>query len=195
MQGADVREIQSALARSGAGVVVDGVFGPGTKLAVERFQRVNGLAVDGLVGEQTRSRLLQRVLRLTTPLMTGNDVATVQQQLRAKGVTVTVDGVFGPGTRQAVEQFQRHAGLLVDGVVGPQTRNLLSARTLSLTYPNLQGEDVAAVQRALTRSGISVTVDGIFGPGTDWGVKQFQARNNLTADGIVGLRTWGRLGL
>lgn len=195
LQGADVREIQTALARTGAGVVVDGVFGPATKLAVERFQQVNGLPVDGVMGPVTRSRLLQRVLYLATPLMAGDDVRTLQQQLEAQGMAVTVDGVFGPGTQAAVQAFQRSVGLGVDGVVGPKTRRLLNTRLLKLSFPNLQGNDVIAVQKALTRSGISVTIDGIFGPGTDWAVKQFQARNHLIADGMVGPRTYTRLGL
>jgi peptidoglycan hydrolase-like protein with peptidoglycan-binding domain/GH24 family phage-related lysozyme (muramidase) len=195
LQGLDVQEIQTALARTGAGVVVDGVFGPATKLAVERFQQVNGLPVDGVVGPVTRSRLLQRVLYLANPMMTGDDVRTLQQQLQAQGIAVTVDGVFGPGTQAAVQTFQRSAGLFVDGVVGPKTRSLLNTRLLKLTFPNLQGNDVIAVQKALTRAGIPVTIDGTFGPGTDWAVKQFQARNHLIADGVVGPRTYTRLGL
>jgi peptidoglycan hydrolase-like protein with peptidoglycan-binding domain len=31
----------------------DGVFGPGTKASVEAFQRYSGVAVDGVVGDQT----------------------------------------------------------------------------------------------------------------------------------------------
>ncbi|MEB3269332.1 MAG: peptidoglycan-binding protein [Leptolyngbya sp.] len=195
LQGPDVREIQTALARTGAGVVTDGVFGPATKLAVERYQQVNGLPVDGVVGPVTRSRLLQRVLYLATPPMTGDDVKTLQQQLRTQGISVTLDGVFGPSTDTAVKTFQRYAGVLVDGIVGPRTRSLLSARPLKLTYPNLQGADVTALQKALTRAGLAVTIDGVFGPSTDWAVKQFQTRHYLLADGIVGPRTYAKLGL
>ena len=34
---------------------------------------------------------------------------------------LTIDGVFGPGTTQAVRQYQSLAGLAPDGVVGEQT--------------------------------------------------------------------------
>ncbi len=37
--------------------VVDGIFGPKTKSAVEQFQEVNGLVVDGMVGSQTWSAI------------------------------------------------------------------------------------------------------------------------------------------
>jgi peptidoglycan hydrolase-like protein with peptidoglycan-binding domain len=48
---------------------------------------------------------------------------------------------------------------------------------------------VKAVQTAL---GI-IPVDGKFGPQTDAKVKQWQAANGLTADGIVGPQTWAKL--
>jgi GH24 family phage-related lysozyme (muramidase) len=53
LSGEDVRAIQQGLARAGIAVVVDGFFGTGTQLAVERYQKINGLTVDGVVGEVT----------------------------------------------------------------------------------------------------------------------------------------------
>ncbi len=53
----------------------------------------------------------------------GDAVRSLQRQLKKYGyLSGRVDGVFGPQTRRAVMNFQRHHGLLVDGVVGPQTR-------------------------------------------------------------------------
>ena len=36
---------------------MDGIFGPKTEQAVRYFQRVNGLAVDGIVGRQTAAAI------------------------------------------------------------------------------------------------------------------------------------------
>ena len=38
-----------------------------------------------------------------------------------------------------------------------------------------------------------VAMDGIFGPETDRAVRRFQEYNGLTADGVVGNRTWERM--
>lgn len=51
----------------------------------------------------------------------GAAVTELQQLLNAKGINITVDGVFGDATRVAVVQFQQQNGLVADGIVGPQT--------------------------------------------------------------------------
>lgn len=42
--------------------------------------------------------------------------------------TLALDGEFGPGTKDAVEDFQRKYGLLADGEVGPKTMMRLSSQ-------------------------------------------------------------------
>mmetsp|Transcript_13726 Transcript_13726/g.39035 ORF Transcript_13726/g.39035 Transcript_13726/m.39035 type:complete len:505 (+) Transcript_13726:201-1715(+) len=53
--------------------------------------------------------------------------------------------------------------------------------------------NVRALQHLLNGNGQSVTVDGLFGSGTDAAVKVFQNANGLTVDGIVGAATWSAL--
>lgn len=67
-----------------------------------------------------------RVLRLTTPYMRGEDVSLIQNLLGQVGHSVSQDGVFGPQTARAVKQFQRQRGLVTDGIVGPATWGALT---------------------------------------------------------------------
>lgn len=99
-----VRRVQDALNDIiGAGLVVDGVFGPRTRAAVEAFQNRFRLGVDGVVGPKTWTALVQGLL-----LKHGFDPHGI-------------DGVFGPDTTTATRDFQQREGLEVDGIVGPAT--------------------------------------------------------------------------
>jgi peptidoglycan hydrolase-like protein with peptidoglycan-binding domain len=95
-----------------------------------------------------------------------------------------------------------------DGGFGPQTENALNKtsakgfakapwdskpRALRLTRPRVEGSDVLRLQEALKKAGFNLVADGEFGPGTDQAVKQFQQKQGLTADGIVGPATLGKL--
>ena len=53
-----------------------------------------------------------------------------------------------------------------------------------------RGTDVITLQKKL-----NLHQDGIFGPLTEEAVKEFQKSNGLTIDGIVGAKTWAKLGV
>lgn len=57
----------------------------------------------------------------------------------------------------------------------------------------LSGEDVLLVQRRLARLGYDPGPEGPYGARTATAVAQFQARNDLPADGAVSQQTWCRL--
>ena len=59
----------------------------------------------------------------------GKDVRTLQGLLNKLGNRLVVDGKFGPVTRDAVIDFQNHAGLTPDGMVGDKTWSVLQQRT------------------------------------------------------------------
>ena len=68
-------------------------------------------------------------------------------------------------------------------------------RSLYLSDPMMYGGDVLQLQKRLYELGYTGvgTPDGWFGPKTDEAVRQFQERNNLVVDGIVGSITWTQL--
>jgi N-acetylmuramoyl-L-alanine amidase len=59
---------------------------------------------------------------LGAPNLRGDDVAELQAMLARLGFDCgRVDGIFGPGTLRALEDFQRNCGLYDDGICGPDT--------------------------------------------------------------------------
>lgn len=55
----------------------------------------------------------------------GPDVIELQERLNKLGYGVSIDGVFGRGTENAIKQLQKDNNLTIDGVVGPKTRAFL----------------------------------------------------------------------
>lgn len=122
-------------------------------------------------------------------------VQTLQYLLRAQGHTVSVDGIFGPGTEAAVRAFQTSRHLALDGLVGARTWGALIIQVSS----GSTGEAVRGVQEEFQFRNLSgdpsqgIQVDGIFGPRTDAAIRGFQLALQLVVDGIVGPLTWRAL--
>jgi N-acetylmuramoyl-L-alanine amidase len=127
--GRPVRDIQDRLSALGynPGDDARGEFDKGTFDAVCAFQKQRGLSPDGIVGPDTwralweaSYRLGDRLLYLRRPMFRGDDVAELQRRLNALGFdSGKVDGIFGPDSRRAVNEFQDNRGMAEDGIAGP----------------------------------------------------------------------------
>ncbi len=211
----EITTIQSQLNKKGFNVgTVDGIAGAATYNGVISFQSKNGLTADGQVGSATWDILFDtisggnsysRILKVTSPLMYGEDIRVVQNKLNSLGyVAGTADGYYGNMTRDAIINFQSKKGLDADGEVGPNTWSALFntstsgesgySRILKLTSPLMYGEDIRAVQNRLNSLGYNAgTADGYYGNGTRTAVINFQTAKGLDADGDVGPTTWNAL--
>lgn len=144
----------------------------------------------------------------------GNAVLTMQKFLNSISdkypsiPKLSEDGIFGPGTQAAVIAFQRQFGLGADGIIGPSTWNKVvevynsSKVPEKPEYPGYllrvgsRGDAVLTMQKYLNLISNNfpnipkVSEDGIFGPGTQAAVIEFQKQFGLGADGIIGPGTW-----
>jgi N-acetylmuramoyl-L-alanine amidase len=126
---------------------------------VRAFQSVRGLRSDGRCDEQTWTALVEaswnlgdRLLFLTSPNLRGDDVAELQSRLARLGFDCgRVDGILGPRTARALEEFQSNCGTSADGVCGPDT-----VRTLTIMRSQSgAGPGIAAVrERERLRTGL-----------------------------------------
>ncbi len=117
-RGERVWAIQYLLTARGYRLRADGRFGDQTQRDVRNFQRVRHLRADGVVGPATWPWLIITV-RIGSR---GGAVWALQHNLRfGYGYRITVDGRFGPQTKDAVLRFQRRYHLVRDGIVGYAT--------------------------------------------------------------------------
>jgi LysM repeat protein len=125
--------------------------------------------------------------------------AGLQVALRAQGLyTGPIDAIVGPHTIAAVRTFQRTHDLPVTGVanartrtqLGPLGRHLFGTRQLGR---GSFGWDVAVLQFLLIRQGVNVPVNGYLDGPTLRGLRRFQRRSRLSADGVGGPRTFAAL--
>ncbi len=222
---------------------IDGIFGAATEAAVRQFQNIFNLTADGVVGKATWYRISyiyvavtklaelggesitnpsiispvpSTVLRLGS---TGETVSLAQYLLRIAGEyyetvnPITIDGIFGARTQQAVTAFQFAQNLSADGIIGRDTWNKLyriyysvnNSLDISASYPGSVlttgsiGSNVALMQRYLNYirtyypSIPAITIDSQYGSATRAAVTAFQRLFGLTADGIIGRTTWSAI--
>jgi N-acetylmuramoyl-L-alanine amidase len=126
------------------------LFCPATEAALRSFQVERGLRDTGSCDDETWRAIVEaswklgdRILVLVAPNLRGDDVSELQALLARIGFDCgRVDGIFGPATGRALEDFQRNSGLYVDGVCGPETVKALQV----LARQTGSGPGVAAVR-------------------------------------------------
>ncbi len=129
---------------------------------------------------------------------TGADVVELQKLLNYWGYYFgAFDGNFGIQTEEAVKGYQHRVFLEEDGIVGSLTWQALytgAPVNMPVVRRGSTGKYVKIVQEVLYINGYyNFNIDGEFGPITEVAVRNFQMNSNLTADGVVGYRTWHAL--
>ena len=115
------------------------------------------------------------------------NVKKVQYILNCFGNSLSVDGICGSSTTNAIGEFQSKNGLTKDYKFGPASMQkaykLLKNTMCGLKYktPN---------QTKLIQYLLGISIDGIFGKNTESAVKNYQSKHGLNSDGIVGANTW-----
>lgn len=131
--GSQVRALQQTL-----GVLADGVFGVQTERALRRWQQSRALPASGVVDPRTRQALQLRAQRITSQATPADVLRSLQ---RALGVTV--DGILGPQSRQALRRFEASRGLPADGVPDPAVLQALNVQNEKAATPDA-GPDAPA---------------------------------------------------
>lgn len=149
-RGSQVAQLQQALQTLGYfNERVTGYYGSLTTEAVIGFQRDNLLTADGVVGPETELALQRQLFRPTSqpfnqvsrrylqPGDRGLQVRKLQERLIIAGYpNVTVDGIYGSGTQEAVRLFQIGYGLLDNnGIADPDTQQVLQRKFYVVVVP------------------------------------------------------------
>lgn len=144
-RGHDVRVLQSWLTHLGFETGVDGAFGRGTARSVYRYERKNRLRRDREVSRAQARRMRRQVEsdddrrrrssrssedynfgeRTLSRGDRGRDVRVLQSWLTHLGFATTVDGVFGRGTEERVERYERWTDIRTDGKVSEAQARLM----------------------------------------------------------------------
>ena len=70
-----------------------------------------------------------------------------------------------------------------------------SLPTLKRNNSTTANQNVRYLQQSLLKNGYPVATDGFFCPKTEQAVIKFQKENKMAVDGIVGPKTWNKLGI
>jgi len=144
-----------------------------------------------------------------------SSIKEIQSALNALGFgPLKVDGVAGPLTTKAVQQFQSAHGLTADGIIGDNVKKQLAMALSALAgvntsvgqSPEVQSATAGStptiatckdVQHALNLLGASPALqeDGVCGPKSIAAIKAFQVTHGLVSDGVAGPKTKAALAI
>lgn len=121
----------------------------------------------------------------------GEDVAAVQEQLKALGYySGKVSGNFLDGTRAAIKQFQQDYGIEPTGIVDGETEAVLMSAEYRVLATGDSGADVLRLQEYLNKLGYyNGKQSGDYLEGTTAGIKAFQENNELIPTGTADIQT------
>lgn len=169
-------------------------FGPGTRDAVELFQRIHNMEMTGILDGEAYDLLMSEAAQkyFVSVGVTGEDVYELQVRLRELGYINKATSYFGDETQAAVIRFQQLNNLDVDGTVGEQTREMLYSENVKanyMAYGDVSEELKPYQARLIKLAYLTGEADGVYGNGTKAAVRSFQSRNGLIADGYLGPQT------
>ncbi len=167
----------------------------------------------------TRQEIAQEELVIGYAVGYNPRIAEIQLLLKQAGFDPgVIDGTMNSSTRKAVFHFQESKELRATGVVDDKTWVRLQSFAIVPVEEFVQTQERAQVvqppvipvqpevkiperptvrdiQRALKNAGYDPgPIDGIIGRRTKRAIIDFQKANRLSPDGIVGRKTWGKLG-
>lgn len=108
----------------------DKLFDDSLSHVLKAFQQSRGIVPSGNIDDMTLRELRHASYELGNRVLSyqpnnelvGDDVTQLQDQLQELGFySHRIDGHFGPGTYEALANFQLNSGLQDDGVCGPET--------------------------------------------------------------------------
>lgn len=166
--GDAVREIQELLNAAGYDCgKADGICGANTVSAITKFQQENGLEADGICGSKTWAALRAAKSSSDVPKVEVEEVPKEEEKTPTAGKETAETGE-SEGKTVTVE--------------------------LNTQKKGRKNKQVKTIQRLLNALGHDCgSVDGNFGSKTVAAVKAFQQENGLSADGVVGSKTWNAL--
>ena len=135
----------------------------------------------------------------------GDSVVEIQKQLAVLGfLASSVDGKFGPGTEQAVKDFQNANHIESTGIVDKETYDAIIVAEAAPKEQEKEsftpikrgdsGDLVVEIQKQLAALGyLTSSADGKFGPATERAVVNFQEANHLSSTGIVDESSYNKL--
>ncbi len=143
-----VQAVQDHLRAAGAyGGAVDGVWGPDSEAALQRFQASRQLQATGQLNEASVDALglstaallgIRPVSNLPQPspdTLRRSSVREIQSSLHDLGFySGNIDGVWGESTQSAIQQFQQNRGLQPNGQLNQETITAMGLRPDELAY-------------------------------------------------------------